>query len=89
MLAGQVGYFMSRTCFHPLCLHLQRNLFVRRMQELLLPATAYAESSLCSSHKGHLEFAGACKESAYYVNSNWSKQNQHIYLKQTCKRGRK
>ena len=34
---------MSRTRFRPLCLHLQRNLFVRRMQELLLPATVYTQ----------------------------------------------
>ena len=53
MTAGQVAYFTSRTCFHPVCLHLQMTLYGRRLQELLLPeqvAAVYVVSGLCGSH---------------------------------------
>ena len=55
MVAGEVGYFTSRTCFRPLCAHLWMKLFVRRMQELLLPeqaAAVYAVSGLCAAING-------------------------------------
>jgi len=63
---GKVGCFTtSRTRFRPMCSHLLMNLFIRQIQELLLPeqpAAAYAVSGLTTSHKWHLEFAGHCKE---------------------------
>ena len=68
MVAGQVAYFTSRTCFHPVCLHLRMNLFGRRLQELLLPeqaAAVYVVSGLCGSHKWSLELA--CKGSTHYT----------------------
>ena len=43
MVAGQVGYFTSRTRFHPMRLHPQINPFVRRMQEVLLPEHVCSE----------------------------------------------
>ena len=60
---GKVGYLTSRTHFHPVCSHLRMKLFVRRMQELLLPeqaAVACVVSGLCASHKWRLEFIRAC-----------------------------
>ena len=51
---------MSRTHFRPLCSHPWMNLFIRRLQELLLPeqeAAVYAVGGLCTSYKWRLEFA--------------------------------
>ena len=68
MAAGQVAYFTSRTCYRPVCLHLQMTLYGRRLQELLLPeqvAAVYVVSGLCGSHKWFLELA--CKGSTHYT----------------------
>ena len=65
MTAAQVAYFTSnKTRFCAMCLHLQMNSFVSRMQELILlhqAAVVHMVSGLCGSHnKWCLEFTGAC-----------------------------